>query len=95
MNRPPGYRRVFNHDAAGMVFGVLLGVTCASTLLWLAVSFTDQSPGLSLRALSLRSQVNNSLPVGHIPLDNVQEAEFVGKIAIGTPPRYVSNQPLI
>ena len=90
MLRPPGLRRVFDNDAAGMVFGVLVGVTCASTLLWLAVSFTSQPQGVSLRSLALRSNFNDTLPIGHIPLDNVQEAEFVGKIAIGTPPRYVS-----
>lgn len=62
----------------------------ASALLYVVAHLSEQTAAItsrfrSLAALSLaRPPV---LPIGHVPLENIQEAEFVGKVYIGSPPR--------
>lgn len=82
-------RRAWRHEATGVLLGIFLGIGAASLLLWGAVQLTEQTAAVTSRFRSLAAQyeAEPDLPPGHVPLENVQEAEYVGKVAIGTPPR--------
>lgn len=72
--------------------GILLGIACASTLLWFIMNVTERVAVLTSRVRmfgNVRGTRSGPLPVGYVPLDNIQEAEYVGKVSIGTPPRQV------
>ncbi|GAB5031688.1 aspartic proteinase [Nannochloropsis oceanica] len=59
-------------------------------MLYVVAHLSEQTAVITSR---LRSLVAFSLspppilPIGHVPLENIQEAEFVGKVYIGSPPR--------
>lgn len=75
---------------------MLLGIGCASTLLWGIMNLTEHVAVVTSRVRAMGGGVRGvppaPLPSGYVPLDNIQEAEYVGKVAIGTPPRQVRGR---
>ncbi len=81
-------RRAWRHEATGVLLGLLLGIGAAGALLWGAVQLSVQTAAVTSRLRALTAPADDpSLPPGYVPLENVQEAEYVGKVSIGTPPR--------
>lgn len=83
-------RRFWRHEITGVLLGVTFGFVVASAFLFLGrrikIDVTNVTSRLrSLTALS--PTLEPVLPRGHVPLENIQEAEFVGRVYIGSPPR--------
>ena len=78
----------------GILIGIFLGVSAASALLLVITSLSEHTAAVTSRFRSLAAvALDPHLPPGHVPLENIQEAEYVGKVRLLAPPTHPPTHP--